>query len=162
MVGRLIALDEIDLKIIRMLSQDARMPFYKVAKEIGISPRTVELRFRKLVEKRVILRATVRIDLSKIGYVGKAFIYITTSHGADKSVIIDDLKKINGIFLITPITGNYDILALLAVKDFTSVFEVRDHIGKLPCVEKADISFVQDTTYPMSKWINNQIQEIQE
>ena len=73
------------------------------------------------------------------------------------SIAIEDLKKINGIYLIAEIIGNYDILALLAVKDFASVMEVMDRIRKLPSVEKVDISFVKDTTYPMSRWINKQI-----
>ncbi len=133
------------------------MPFYKVAKIIGISPRTVELRYRKLVEKQVIIKSTIRIDLSKIGYEGKAFIYITISPNAEKYIIIEELKEINGIYLIAEIMGNYDILAILAVKDFDSIMEVMDRIRKIPSVEKTDISFVQDTTYPMSRWINKQI-----
>jgi Lrp/AsnC family transcriptional regulator, regulator for asnA, asnC and gidA len=152
-------LDEIDRQIIRVLSQDSQMPFYKVAKIIGISPRTVELRFRKLIEEQIIIQSTIRIDLTKIGYEGKAYIYITFPRNTEKLKTIEDLKKIKGIYLITEIMGNYDILALLAVKDFTSVMEVMDRIKKLSSVEKADISFVIDTTYPMSRWINKQITE---
>jgi len=136
------------------------MPFYKIAKMVGISPRTVELRYRKLVEQQVILQTTIRIDLGKIGYDGKAFIYLGVSKGIDRSVIIEDLKKIKGIYLIAAINGNYDILALLAVKDFANIIEVKDNIGKLSNVEKVDISFVPDETYPMSRWINNQIPQI--
>ena len=143
--------------MMRLLSSDAQMPFYKIAKMVGVSPRTVELRYRKLVEQQVILQTTIRIDLSKIGYEGKAFIYLTIPKGIDKSVIIEYLKKIKGIYLIAGIMGNYDILALLAAKDFANVIEVRDSIGKLSNVEKVDVSFVPDTTYPMSRWINNQI-----
>ena len=157
MVNRLATVDEIDLYILRVLSQDAQMPFYSIAKAVGISPITVELRFRKLVEQRVIIKSTIRIDLSKIGYEGKAFVYVTISQNTDKCTTIEELKQIKGIYLITGITGNYDILALLAVKDITSVMKVMDRIRKLPSVEKADVSFAADTTYPVSKWINKQI-----
>jgi Lrp/AsnC family transcriptional regulator, regulator for asnA, asnC and gidA len=149
--------DEIDLHILRELSQDAQMPFYNIAKAVGVSPRTVELRFRRLMKQRVIIKSTIRIDLSKIGYEGKAFIYVTISQNTDKYGTIEELKQIRDIYLITGITGNYDILALLAVKDITSVMKVMDRIRKLPSVEKADVSFAADTTYPMSKWINKQI-----
>jgi Lrp/AsnC family transcriptional regulator for asnA, asnC and gidA len=153
----LASVDKIDLYILSLLSQDAQVPFYKIAKIIGISPRTVGLRFRKLVEQRVIIKSTIRLDLGKIGYEGKAFVYLTTYQNADKSQTIEDLKKITGIYLIAGIIGNYDILALMAVKDFADVVEVMDRIRKLPSVEKADVSFIADTTYPMSKWINNQM-----
>ena len=112
------------------------MPFYKLAKIAGISPRTVELRFRKLVEQQVIIKSTIRIDLRKIGYEGKAFIYITIFHSAEKYIAIEDLKMINGIYLIAEIIGNYDILALLAVKDFVSLMEVMDRIRKLTSLRK--------------------------
>ena len=136
------------------------MPFYRLAEELGVAPRTVELRFRKLVENRVIVGSTIRIDIGKIGFVGKSFIHITTSptsQDADKSLLIKQLKKITGIYLTVELIGNYDILALLAVKDFAITLKVLDHIRKLPNVEKVDISFVPDTIYPMSGWVNKQI-----
>jgi|WetSurMetagenome_2_1015567.scaffolds.fasta_scaffold07918_4 Lrp/AsnC family transcriptional regulator, regulator for asnA, asnC and gidA len=150
-------LDEVNLNIISLLSKDAQTPFYKIAEQLGISPRTVELRFRKLVEKRIIIGSTIRIDIGKIGFVGKSYIHITTSQDANKSLLNEQLKKINGIFLTVEIIGNYDILALLAVKDLASTFKVIEHIRKLPNVEKVDVSFVNDTIYPMSRWVNKQM-----
>jgi Lrp/AsnC family transcriptional regulator, regulator for asnA, asnC and gidA len=150
-------LDEIDLKILRLLCQDAQIPFYNIAKIVGISPRTVELRFRKLVQEKIILQSTILIDLSKIGYSGKAYISITTCPGADRNTTINDLKKIGDIFLTTQIIGDYDILALAAVRDFAGIIGVIDRIRKLPNVEKADVSFIQDTTYPVGQWVHDQL-----
>ena len=133
------------------------MPFYKVAKIIGISPRTVELRYRKLVQEKMILQSTIMLDLSKLGYAGKAYISITTYPGADRCTTINELKKIDGIFLITQIIGDYDILALTTVRDFATVIGVMDQIRKLPSVEKADVSFVHDTTYPVARWVHDQL-----
>ena len=53
------------------------MPFYKVAKIVGISPRTVELRFRKLIQEKIVLQSTILLDLKKIGFAGKAYVSIT-------------------------------------------------------------------------------------
>ena len=150
-------MDEIDLKILRLLTQDAQMPFYKVAKIVGISPRTVELRFRKLVRAHIVLQSTILVDLAKIGYAGKAYISITTRPGADQSIITEELKKIEGIFLITQIIGDYDIFALFVFRDLVSVIMVVDCIKKLPGVERADVSFVCDTTYPVSQWVHEQL-----
>jgi DNA-binding Lrp family transcriptional regulator len=156
-IGALRNLDEIDRKILDLLCQDAQMPFYKVAKIVGISPRTVELRFRKLMQEKVVLQSTIQIDLSKIGYAGKAYISITTCSEEDRCTTINELKKIDGIFLIAQIVGDYDILALSTVKDFAGILEVMDHIRKLPSVEKADVSFIQDNAYPVDPWVHNQL-----
>ena len=150
-------LDEIDRKILDLLCQDAQIPFYKVAKIVGVSPRTVELRFQKLKQEKVVLQSTIQLDLSKIGYAGKAYISITTRPGADRCNTVNELKKIDGIFLITQTIGDFDILALTIVKDFAGVIEIMDHIRKLPSVEKADGSFVQDNTYPVDLWVHNQL-----
>jgi DNA-binding Lrp family transcriptional regulator len=150
-------LDEIDRKILDLLCQDAQMPFYKIAKIVGVSPRTVELRFRKLMQEKIILQSTIQLDLSKIGYAGKAYISITTCSDEDRCTTINELKKIDGIFLITQIIGDYDILALTTVKDFAGILEVIDHIRKIPSVEKADVSFIQDNTYPVNPWVHNQL-----
>ena len=150
-------MDETDLKILRLLCQDAQMPFYNVAKIVGVSPRTVELRFRKLAQEKIILQSTIRLDLSKIGYAGKAYISITTRPGANRCIIVNALKKIEGIFLIVQIIGDSDILALTTVRDFAGVMEVMDRIRKLSSVEKADVSFVQDNTYPVDSWVHDQL-----
>jgi DNA-binding Lrp family transcriptional regulator len=156
-IGGLRNLDEIDRKILDLLCQDAQMPFYKIAKIVGVSPRTVELRFQKLIQEKIILQSTILLDLSKIGYAGKAHISITTRQGEDWCTVANELKNIEGIFLITKLIGDYDILALITVKDFTSIMGVMDHIRKLPNVERVDVSFVQDNTYPVGTWIHNQL-----
>ncbi len=156
-IGRLKNLDEIDRKILNLLCQDAQMPFYKVAKIVGVSPRTVELRFRKLMQEKIILQSTILLDLRKIGYAGKAYISITTRQEEDQCTVVNELKNIEGIFLITQVIGDFDILALITVKDFTIVMGVMDHIRKLPTVERVDVSFVQDNTYPVDPWIHNQL-----
>ena len=150
-------MDEIDQKILGLLCQDSQMPFYKVAKIMGISPRTVELRFRKLIQEKIVLQSTILLDLSKIGYAGKAYISITIRPGEDRCIVVNELKKIDDIFLITQIIGDYDILALTTVKDFAGILEVIDHIRKLPSVEKVDVSFIQDNAYPINPWVHNQL-----
>ena len=133
------------------------MPFYKVAKIVGISPRTVELRFRKLIQEKIVLQSTILLDLKKIGFAGKAYVSITSRPGGDRFTIVNELKKIGGIFLITQIIGDYDILALTVVKDFNSVIVIMDQIRKLPNVERVDVSFVQDNCYPVNPWVYNQL-----
>jgi len=156
-IGDLTNLDEIDQKILGLLCEDSQMPFYNVAKIVGVSPRTVELRYRKLVQEKIILQSTILLDLSKIGYVGKAYISITIFPGADRCTTINELKKIEGIFLIAQIIGDFDILAITTVRDFASALGVKDRIRKLPSVEKADVSFVDDNTYPVNPWVHKQL-----
>jgi Lrp/AsnC family leucine-responsive transcriptional regulator len=49
-----LALDEIDLKILRQVLKDARMSYRKIADEIDVSPPTVLSRVQKLEKDKII------------------------------------------------------------------------------------------------------------
>ena len=61
-------IDNIDLKILNILSSNAKLPYTEVAKKVFVSGGTVHVRMRKL-EKMGIVRGTkLDIDYSKLGY----------------------------------------------------------------------------------------------
>ncbi|MEM4688177.1 MAG: AsnC family transcriptional regulator, partial [Thermofilaceae archaeon] len=49
-----VVLDEIDKGLLRILQENAKTPYSKISKELGISEATVHLRIRKLVKQGVI------------------------------------------------------------------------------------------------------------
>ena len=55
-------LDAIDVKILRLLQEDARMPVAEIAKLLRLSRPTVKARIDKLKESGVISRFTVEIS----------------------------------------------------------------------------------------------------
>jgi Lrp/AsnC family transcriptional regulator, leucine-responsive regulatory protein len=61
-------LDEIDKKILRLLSTNARMSSVDLAEEIGSTPRIVIYRINELEKKGVITRFRLQLDVKKIGY----------------------------------------------------------------------------------------------
>ena len=61
-------IDNIDLKILKTLSNNAKLPYTEVAKKVFVSGGTVHVRMKKL-EKMGIVRGTkLDIDYSKLGY----------------------------------------------------------------------------------------------
>ncbi len=82
-------LDEIDLRILDIISRNARMPFKDVASECGISRAAVHQRVNRMVEMNVITGSGYHIDPKKVDfhtctYVGifleKAGIYENVAH----------------------------------------------------------------------------------
>ena len=55
-------LDDINLKIIDVLSKDSSVPFVEIARQIGISDATVHLRVRRLKDDGVINKFTLSVD----------------------------------------------------------------------------------------------------
>lgn len=59
-------LDATDLEILRLLVEDARRPYSRIAEVVGLSAPTVSDRVDRLVEEGVIRRLTADVDRSKL------------------------------------------------------------------------------------------------
>jgi Lrp/AsnC family transcriptional regulator for asnA, asnC and gidA len=152
-------MDETDLFIINKLTEDARISFRKIAKELGISPDTVINRYAALQEKGVIRGSTVVINPKKIGYQAMAVFMIDTSPThilankatlADASSILEKLIQMPNIIVATKTVGDHDLLAIGVAMDFEHLIKVRDDIAKILGVTDMQVSFWVEKTelYP--------------
>ncbi len=62
-----IEVDEKDLKILSILSDDARTPSSKIAKRVGLTPNAVKYRLKRLEGERVITGYEMVVDRTKLG-----------------------------------------------------------------------------------------------
>jgi acetolactate synthase regulatory subunit len=92
----------------------------------------------------------VSIDLSKLGYQGKAFLMITISAERDRSLTISGLKKISNVMLVAEIIGAFDILAIAPVIDLNSIRTLVNEIKKVPNVERVEVTCINDTAFPIN------------
>lgn len=152
-------MDKIDFLILSELVKDARMPFLEIAKKLSVSPFTVKSRYEKMVEDGIILKSVVNINLSKLGYQAKAFLFITTSPGIGKSVAIDGLKKIRNIIVVSEIIGPFDLLAIAPVTDLNSVKTLVQEVKKLPSVKRVKISCIDSTMFPLNETFGKIVSE---
>jgi len=60
--------DKKDRKILKELSLNARQSTYELSKKIGLSPDAIRVRIKRLEESNVIVRYTVLLNLSVLGY----------------------------------------------------------------------------------------------
>ena len=67
MVKKIAEIDELDLKILKLLDEDGRLAFMEIAKKLRLSESTIRKRVQALQVKGVIKRFTVEIDPAKIG-----------------------------------------------------------------------------------------------
>ena len=138
-----------------MLNKNPRKPFLRIADEIGISPYTVQKRYEKMKKDSVIFGSSIVLDLSKIGYQGKAFLLITFSSGYEENNMIEALQQIPNIFLISEIVGAFDLLAMIAFKNIAEIKKVVDKIRTLPHVQKVEVALTDETSYPVNEEYGN-------
>ena len=145
-------MDRIDRDILQILKKNPLKPFLKIAKEIGISPSTVLNRYERLKMDNVIYGASTIVDLSKIGYQGKAFLLVTYTNicNAEDSPT-EALRNIPNVFLVSEIIGTFDVLAMVAFKDLTEIKEIIGKVRAIPCVKKVEVTLTNDTLYPLKE-----------
>ena len=143
-------MDKIDYLILSELLKDATLSFVKIANKVGTSPYTVRRRYERMKKEGIIFGCTVSIDLTKLGYQGKAFLLITISPNANKSETISYLKKIRNIIVVTELIGPHDILAIAPITDLNSVQALVKEARKAPYLQRIRIACIDDTYFPVS------------
>jgi Lrp/AsnC family transcriptional regulator for asnA, asnC and gidA len=121
--GKIIEIDEIDYKILSMLSKNSRIPSIEIAKEIKMTSTTIINRISRLIKDGIIQRYSISIDTIKLGY--KPFnVNLSLRNYEQKNKIINYLSNIQFIWEIHKAVGGYD----LELSVFTLNFE---HFHKL-------------------------------
>jgi len=143
-------MDKLDYLILSELLKNAQKSFLTIARRLGVSPSTIVKRYGKMKEDGTITSSVVSLDLSKLGYQGKAFLMITNVPNKDKSATIESLKKIRNIMLITEIIGAFDILAIAPVSDLNSIKTLVREVKKIPSVQQVEITCIGDTAFPIN------------
>ena len=143
-------MDKLDYLILSELCKDAQMSFVKIAKKHGVTPYTIRKRYEKMKKESSIHQNIVSIDLSKLGYQGKAYLMITISAEHDKSLTMSGLEKIRNIIVVTEVIGAYDIVAIAPVTDLNSIRTLVNEVKKVPNVQRVEVTIVNDTAFPIS------------
>ncbi len=110
-------LDDVDFKILKILSDNSQMPYTEVAKILNISPGTVHARTKKMKNIGVITGATLCLDYSKIGWKMTIFLGIYLKETTLYKKVMNDLQKLPEIVKIHHTTGKYDIWIKMHAKD---------------------------------------------
>ncbi|MCX2744300.1 Lrp/AsnC ligand binding domain-containing protein [Mangrovivirga sp. M17] len=132
-------IDNIDLKILSLLTEDAKIPYTEIAKKVYVSGGTVHVRMRKLEEMGIVKGSTLSIDYSKLGYDITAFLGIFLEKSSLYEEVASRLKDIPEIASIHYTTGNYSIFVKLYCKDTNHLREVlHDKIQKVDGIERTE------------------------
>ena len=87
-------IDNIDLKILTLLTQDAKLPYTEVAKKVFVSGGTVHVRMKKMEDMGIVKGTTLSMDYSKLGYDVTAFLGIYLERSSLYDDVTEKLKDI--------------------------------------------------------------------
>lgn len=110
-------LDSTDLKILSILSKNARMPFKDVAAECGISRAAIHQRVQRLVDDNVILGSCFNINQKALGYSTCTYVGLNLEKGNMYKSVVEELEKIPEVVECHFTTGPYTMMVKLYARD---------------------------------------------
>ena len=113
----MLKVDELDKKILEMISCNARLPFKEVAEVCGVSRAAVHQRVQHLVDAGVIVGSGFHVDPSCLGYNTCTYAGITLEKGSMYKRVVAEFEKIPEIVECHFTTGPYTMLIKLYAKD---------------------------------------------
>jgi len=124
-------LDDVDLKLLKILRENARTPYSKIAKELGISESAVRKRISRLIKAGVIKKFTVEYEIrNEI----RAVVLVKTQPPVPVPEVSKNIMRISGVEAVYEVTGEYDIVALVRVQSVDDVNRFIDEIRSIPGV----------------------------
>ncbi|MCH5308150.1 MAG: Lrp/AsnC ligand binding domain-containing protein [Prevotella sp.] len=102
-------LDRLDKQILKMIGDDARVPFLEVARACDVSGAAIHQRIQKLTNMGILKGSLFVMDPEKIGYETCAYIGLNLKNPEDFDQVVEELKKIPQVTECHYTTGNFDM-----------------------------------------------------
>ncbi len=141
-------LDEVDLKILDIISRNARIPFKDVANEVGISRAAVHQRVNRMVELQVITGSGYYVNPTKVDYRTCTYIGIFLEKGGIYSDVVAKLEMIPEIVECHYTTGQYAIFIKVYAKDNEHLKSILSkHIQKISGISSTETFISLEETF---------------
>ncbi len=137
--------DDLDLKILLELSNDASISIPKLSEKINENSSVVYSRINRLVKKKLIIRFTIDVNNKELGYTVKSLTGINMD-SKQRSVVIEELFKIESVREVSEVTGRFDILVTMYARNLGEMHQlISEKIGKIPGIIGSE-SFIEMKT----------------
>ena len=112
-------LDSLDRHILKLISQDARIPFLEVARACNVIGAAIHQRVAKLSNLGIIKGSQFIIDPEKIGYETCAYMGLFLKEPENFDHVVEELKKIPEVVECHYTTGGFDM--------FIKIYAINNH-----------------------------------
>ena len=109
--------DNLDRKILEIITLNARIPFKDVAVKCGVSRAAIHQRVQRLIEMGVIIGSGYQVNPKSLGYSTCTYIGIALEKGSMCKSVVAELKKLPEIVECHFTTGSYTMLTKVYARD---------------------------------------------
>jgi len=128
-------IDDVDLQIIKLLQEDSRKSFKKIANELGIAVGTAYNRVKSLEEKGILKGYTIAVDPVKLGY-GLTAVILIQAEGKHLLEVEEEVARLDEVICVYDITGDYDVAVVTRFRDRTALNKFIKNLLASPYVKR--------------------------
>jgi len=137
-------LDETDVKILTVLTGDARLSSRQIAKQCGVSVGTVLSHLKKMEQNGIIQGYSTLLDHEKLGYELTVVSEITVSKGRLLEME-NEIAKLPNVCCVYDVTGLIDAIIVAKFKSREELGKFTKRLLALPYVERTNTHIVLTT-----------------
>jgi Lrp/AsnC family transcriptional regulator, regulator for asnA, asnC and gidA len=138
-------LDDINLRILDILSRDSSRPFVEIARDLEISDATVHIRVRRLMVAGILRKFTIATDNRLLGYDHLVFVGLNICEGAADEVTAN-LSQFDEILELHEMYGRFDMLLKIRAKNLEQIRDIIvNKICKVPKIKEAEMMTILKT-----------------
>lgn len=129
-------IDEIDEKLLALLTEDARSPVATLARTLGLARTTVQARIDRLVSRGLIAGFTVRAGAKlKPAIRATALVSIEPRSGPG---VLQRLRILPGVEVVHTTSGRFDLIVQIAAPSTEALDAILDEIGAAKGVQSSE------------------------
>ena len=137
-------MDDIDVRLVDALRDDARAPTAALARTLGLSRTTVQSRLERLERQGVIAGYTVRLsDAHERGQI-HAYVMMTVSH-KQAAAVTSAVRRLSAVRSLQSVSGPFDLIARAVTPTVNDMDALIDALGAIDGVERTTSSIVLST-----------------
>ncbi len=129
-------IDDVDKAIVEALQQDGRLPYTRLAGQVGLSEAAVRQRVQRLVDSGVVQIVAVT-DPMMLGFRRNAMIGLTVE--GDLRTVAADIAAIPEVSYVVVVSGSFDLLMEVVCEDDDHLLTLlNDKVRAIPGVRTTE------------------------
>lgn len=140
-----LTLDRLDLRLLQLVQENARMPIVEMAKHLSLSASACARRLRLLEDGGVILGYGARLDSAALGLPMTAFVLVSMARKSEDVLANFEaaIAKAPEVMEACLMTGREDYLLRIVVSDLRAYEQfVKQRLTRIPGVSQVETSFM--------------------
>lgn len=129
-------LDEMNIQILKLLQEDGRMPYRKIADALNTTLMTVARRVGQMKKAGVIKRFSVLVNPEAVGRNYSICLFIQLDNPSAMNEVSSALSKHKDLCYVHHVTGEFEIAAMARCRDKEEASRLIERVGSIKGVVK--------------------------